>query len=259
VYEPLLRVVEYAGGRVVPFARHAENRWHVAVDDVKRAVTPRTKLIVVSNLHNPSGAFEENGTLSELASLAERIGAYLLADEVYLDLVHDRGVRSAARLSPRVLATNSMTKSFGLDGIRLGWVLAEPALAERMRRLNDLFSINTAHPSERIAARALERADALLADSNLLLARNIDLVDAFVREHDDLSWAKPRAGTIGFVQVRGVDVDRLVERLHAEFEVAVVPGRFFGASDHFRISFTLDTALTREALARIGEALRSRA
>lgn len=257
-YDPLVRVAEYLGARVVPFSRHAENRWHVDPDAVRRAVTPRTKLIVVSNLHNPTGAFEEDGTLSQVVEIAERIGAHVLVDEVYLDLVHARGVRTAARLSPRVLSTNSMTKSFGLDGLRLGWVLAEPELAERMRRLNDLFSINTAHQSERIAARALERADALLADSNALLARNIDLVDAFVRENDNLSWAKPRAGTLGFMQVAGHDVDRLVDRLHAEYEVALVPGRFFGASDYFRIAVSLETAQLREALARIGEALRAR-
>jgi aspartate/methionine/tyrosine aminotransferase len=258
VYEPLVRMAEYAGARIVPLARHAENRWHVVPDDLKRAVTAKTKLIVLSNLHNPTGAFEEDGTLREVAGVAERMGAYVLVDEVYLDLVHSHGVRTAVRLSPRVLAANSMTKSFGLDGIRLGWVLAEPALAERVRRINDLFSINTAHPSERIAARALDHADALVAESNTLLLRNIDLVDAFVREHDDLSWAKPRAGTVGFVQVSGHDVDRLVDRLHAEYEVALVPGRFFDARDHFRISFTLDTTLTREALARIGESLRER-
>ncbi len=257
-YEPLVRLIEYLGARAVPFPRHAENRWHVVVDELERAVTPKTKLIVVSNLHNPTGAFEEDGTLRELVELAERIGAHVLVDEVYLDLVHARGVRTAARLSPRVLVTNSMTKSFGLDGIRLGWVLAEPVLAERVRRLNDLFSINTSHPAERIAARALDHADALLAESNTLLQRNIDLVDMFVRDNDDLSWAKPRAGTVGFVQARGVDVDRWVDRLHEQYEVALVPGRFFDTSDHFRISFTLDTALTREALARMEEAMRSR-
>jgi aspartate/methionine/tyrosine aminotransferase len=137
-------------------------------------------------------------------------------------------------------------------------VLAEPELAERMRRLNDLFSVNTAHPSERIAARALDRADVLLAESNALLTRNVEIVDAFVRAHDDLSWAKPRAGTVGFVQTADRDVDRLVDRLHAEFEVAVVPGRFFGAPDHFRISFGLESDLMREALSRIGQALRER-
>ncbi|HXV14053.1 MAG TPA: aminotransferase class I/II-fold pyridoxal phosphate-dependent enzyme [Candidatus Krumholzibacteria bacterium] len=258
VYEPLVRVAEYLGARVIWFARHAENRWHIDPEEVRRALTPKTKLVVVSNLHNPTGAFDNQDTLSDVARAAESVGARVLVDEVYLEFFHARGARSAVGQSPRILATSSMTKVFGLDGLRLGWVLAEPELAERMRRLNDLFSVNTAHPSERIAARALEHADALLAESNALLARNIELVDAFVRSHDDLSWAKPRAGTVGFVQVADRDVDRLVDRLHAEFEVAVVPGRFFGAPDHFRISFGLESDLMREALSRIGRVLRER-
>ena len=259
VYEPLRAVAEYLGARVVSFSRHAENRWHIDADEVRRALTPKTKLVVLSNLHNPTGAFDNDATLADVARVAARVGARVLVDEVYLDFLYALGVRTAVRLSPDLVATSSMTKVFGLDGLRLGWVLAEPALAERMRRLNDLFSNNTAHPSERIAARALERADALLAESNALLARNIELVDAFVHGHDDLSWAKPRAGTVGFVQVAGHDVDRLVDRLHAEYEVAVVPGRFFGAPDYFRIGMSLEAPLLREALERMGEALRTRA
>lgn len=257
VYEPLLALAEYCGARMVPFQRHAENRWHIDADEVARTLTPKTKLVVLSNLHNPTGALENDATLADIANAASRLGARVLVDEIYLDLMHARGIRSATRLSPSIVATNSMTKAFGLDGIRLGWVLAEPALAERMRRLNDLFSINTAHPSERIAARALERADSLLAASNALLLRNIEIIDDFVGENENLSWAKPRGGTVGFVHAAGVDVDRWADRLHAEFEVAVVPGRFFGVPDHFRISFSLETDLLREALVRIKHALRA--
>jgi aspartate/methionine/tyrosine aminotransferase len=258
VYEPLVRVAEYRGARVVSFQRHEENGWKVDADDVQRALTPKTKLVVLSNPHNPTGAFDDETTLAEVARMAERVGARVLVDEVYLEFLRARGARTAARLSPRVLATSSMTKVFGLDGLRLGWVIAEPPLAERMRRLNDLFSINTAHASERMAARALDRAGELLADSSALLARNIELVDAFVRSNDSLSWAKPRAGTVGFVHAVETDVDRLVDRLHAEFEVAVVPGRFFGAPDHFRIAFSLPTEELRTALDRISHALHTR-
>lgn len=256
-YEPLVRIAEYVGARIVTFARQAENAWKVDADDVRRALTASTKLVVLSNLHNPSGAFDDDATLAEVARVAERVGARVLVDEVYLEFLHARGARTAAHLSPHVLTTSSMTKVFGLDGLRLGWVLAEPALAEQIRRLNDLFSVNTAHPSERIAARALEHADALLAESNALLVRNIETVDAFVRGHDDLSWVKPKAGTVGLVHVVDADVDRLVDRLHAEFEVALVPGSFFGAKDHFRIAFSSPTEELRDALSRIGEAVRA--
>ncbi len=259
VYEPLVRVVEYVGARVIPVARHVENRWRIDPDDVRRALTPKTKLVVLSNLSNPTGAFDGDATLAEIARVAEQAGAFVVVDEVYLELVHARGARTAARLAPNVIATSSMTKAFGLDGLRLGWVLAEPALAERMRRLNDLFSANTAHPSERIAARVLDHADTLLSESSALLARNLDLVDAFVRAQDDLSWAKPSGGTVGLVHVVDRDVDALVDRLHADYDVALVPGRFFGANDHFRIAVSLPSDDLREALTRLGQGLRSRA
>ncbi len=258
VYEPVVRVIEYLGGRIVPVTRRAENRWHIDATDVRRALTPKTKLIVLSNLHNPTGAYDGHDTIAEVANAAEQVGARLLVDEVYLEFFRTHGARTAVRLAPNVLATSSMTKVFGLDGIRLGWVLAQPELAERMRRLNDLFSINTAHPSERIAARALDCADVLLAESSAFLLRNLELVDAFVRDHDELSWAKPRAGTVGFIQAADVDVDRLVDRLHAEHEVALVPGRFFGAPEWFRIGVSLPTDDLRVALARIGQIVKAR-
>lgn len=259
VYEPVAKVIEYVGGRIVPFTRRAENRWHIDADDVRRALTPKTKLVVFSNLHNPTGAYENEATIAEIARAAGDIGARVLVDEVYLEFFRPHGARTAVRLAPNVLATNSMTKVFGLDGTRLGWVLAEPGMAERTRRLNDLFSINTAHASERIAAKAFDYADALLAESSSLLLRNIDVVDTFVRDHDQLSWAKPRAGTVGFIQAAEVDVDRFVDELHARHEVALVPGRFFGARDGFRIAFGLPTDDTREALARISQALKAHA
>ena len=259
VYEPVVRTIEYCGGRIVPFTRHVENRWHVDTDAVARALTPKTKLVVLSNLHNPTGAYEDHGTILEIAQAAGKVGARVLVDEVYLEFFRPHGARTGVKLAPNVLATNSMTKVFGLDGIRLGWVLAEPALAERIRRMNDLFSINTAHPSERIAARAFDHAEVLLAESAALLLRNIDVVDRFVHEHDDLSWAKPRAGTVGFIQAADVDVDALVDELHARYEVALVPGRFFGAPDGFRIAFSLPTDDLREALTRVSQALQRRA
>jgi hypothetical protein len=137
----------------------------------------------------------------------------------------------------------------------MGWVLAEPALAERVRRLNDLFSANSAHPGERIALLALERADELLADINAQLARNRDRVDAFVQSQPRLSWVRPEAGTCGFVRAEGVDVDDLTDRLARDYQTGIVPGRFFGAPDGFRLAWGVDEDTLRAGLANLGAAL----
>jgi aspartate/methionine/tyrosine aminotransferase len=248
VYEPLVTLTRYLGARPTSVARRAAAAWHLDPADVKRALTPRTKLVVLSNLHNPSGAFDDGASVAEIARAAEQVGAHVLVDEVYLEFLHAAGVKTLAGIAPNVLATRSVTKAFGLDTLRIGWVIAEATLAERIRRLNDLFSVTIAHPSERLAARALDLADRILARTNADLARNLETMDGFVRAQPKLSWARPRAGTVGLVRVDGMDVDAWVERLHGEYEVAVVPGRFFDAAGHVRIALGVTPDDLRTAL-----------
>lgn len=126
VYEPLVSLARYFGARLAFFARRESNSWCIDPDDVRKAITPRTKLVVLSNLHNPSGAFNDDATVNEIARAAEAVGALVVVDEAYLDFMHARGVRTAARTAPNVLATRSLTKAFGLDALRHGWVIAEP-------------------------------------------------------------------------------------------------------------------------------------
>jgi len=211
--------------------------------------------VVLSNLHNPSGAHDDDETIRRIAADAQPLGAYVLVDEVYLEFLYAAGVRTAARLAPNILISNSMTKTYGLDSLRLGWVLAEPGLAERARRLNDLYTNNFPHPSERLAYLALMRADEILANANELLSRNIGVVDEFVRAHPALSWQAPRAGTCGLVRVQGIDVDLLSDRLEREHATGIVPGRFFDAPGCFRMAWGVDTDTLRAGLDRLSTAL----
>lgn len=255
VYEPLLKLANYFGASVDCFERRESNGWRVDPDDVKRAFTRRTKLVVLSNLHNPTGAFDNDDTIRRIAADAERIGAHVLVDEVYLDFLHGEGARSAARLAPNILITNSVTKTFGLDSLRLGWVLADPALAESARRLNDLYTNNFPHPSERIALLALGQAERILGRNNAMLAQHIALADEFVGAHAQLSWVRPRAGTCGMVRVDGIDVDDLSERLVRDHATGIVPGRFFNAASHFRLAWGADTETVRTGLEHLSTAL----
>jgi aspartate/methionine/tyrosine aminotransferase len=239
-YEPLVRLAEYFGARVVPVWRREENDWRLDPAEVRGAITPRTTLIVISNLHNPTGAFDTDATLLEIARAASSAGAHVLADEVYLDFLYPRGVRTAARLAPNVVATGSMTKVFGFDALRFGWIIADPAITQRIRRLNDLFSVSTSHPAARIAFHALGRAGELIARANARLEENLERVDAFVTAEPRLSWVRPVAGTIGLVRVNGLDAGELSERLLREDRVATVPGRFFGSANYIRMGWSLE-------------------
>jgi len=255
VYEPLVKLARYFGATVDFFERRESNGWRTDPDDVKRTLTKGARLVVLSNLHNPSGGFDDDETIRRIAADAQQLGAFVVVDEVYLEFLHADGVRTAARLAPNVLITNSMTKTFGLDLLRLGWVLAEPGLAERARRLNDLYSNNIAHPSERLAWLALARADGILSRVNAQLARHIAIVDDFVTSQPKLSWVRPRAGTCGMVRGEGIDVDELTDRLARDYATGIVPGRFFDAPGYFRLAWGVDTDTLRAGLERLSTAL----
>jgi aspartate/methionine/tyrosine aminotransferase len=258
VYDPLVAVPRYLDCEVSFVERRAEDGYALDVASVARAVTPRTRLVILSNLHNPTGAAVDRAALESLAELAESRDFNVLVDEVYLEWMYgvgdDAAIRSAINISPRFVTTRSLTKVFGLAALRAGWILADAALAKRMQRLNGLFASSMSHPAERLAARAFDHAEMLLARQRKRVDRNRSVVDKFIASQPTLSWMAPLAGTVGFVRLEGGNVDGLVERLLAK-ESLVVPGRFFGVDDHFRIGFGMEEAHLKEGLKRLDSAL----
>ena len=255
-YDPLVAVAEYLGARVRRFPRRAENAWRIDPADVAVALSPSTRLIVLSNLHNPTGAFTDEATLVRLGELARAAGARVLVDEVYLECRLDRPWRSCARLGPQFVATSSLTKAYGLSGLRCGWILAEPDVARRMWLLTDLFGVIQPHPAERLSVIALAHLDRIAIRSKALLERNHALLRAFLDAQPDLDVARPAHGTVAFARGRVEDVERLCALLRERYETSVVPGSFFQRPDHFRIAIGGPSDVLEEGLRRIGLALR---
>ena len=258
-YDPLRVVPEYLGCKVRDFARRAEDGYLLDFDAIEQALTARTRLVIISNLHNPTGALTTRAELERLAALAEARDFRVLADEVYLEWLYGgTEPRSAINLSPRFVTTRSLTKVFGLAAARAGWILAEPPLATRMKRLNGLFTASMSHPAERLAARALEYAGPLLESQRKRVDANRKLATEFIEGHPKLSWVPPEAGTVGWVKLSDGSVEALVDRL-LEDDTLVAPGRFFGVKDHFRIGFGMDAAVLDAGLKRLASALSERA
>jgi aspartate/methionine/tyrosine aminotransferase len=253
-YDPLLGAASFLGGQIRRFERKAEDAFRLDIDEVKRMLTPKTRLIVLTNLHNPSGVLIEDDVLHELAALAAKHEARVLIDEVYLDsAVPPR--RSAAHLGPEFVCTNSLTKVYGLSGLRCGWILAEPELAERMWRLNDLFGVNQAHQAERLACIAFEHLDEINADNTQMLERNRVILNDFLSSRDDLECAPAEHGITVFPRWCGGDTDRLDAHLRDRYDTAVVAGRWFEMPDHFRVGLGCPAELLAEGLNRLGGAL----
>jgi aspartate/methionine/tyrosine aminotransferase len=253
-YEPLLAVASFLGAHIRRFDRRAEDAFRIDLDHVATAMAERTRVIVITNLHNPSSALAEEDDLRALGELATRSGARILVDEVYLDsAVPPR--RSAVHLGPEFVCTNSLTKVYGLSGLRCGWILAEPELAERMWRLNDLFGVNQAHPSERLACIAFEQIAKVIGDTPAMLDRNRTMFNAFAAARADLECIPAEHGIVAFPRWTGGGTDRLDALLRERYDTAVVPGRWFEMPDHFRVGFVCPTDLLEEGLKRLGAAL----
>lgn len=256
VYDPLVTVPRYLGGEVDYFERPEASAYAIDMDRIERGLKPRTRLVILSNLHNPSGAIVHGAELDALASLAEAKDFHVLVDEVYLEWLYGRADEpaTAMNISSRFVTTRSLTKVFGLAALRAGWILAEAELATKIRRLNGLFASSMSHPAERLAARVFDNAEALLASERARVDSNRELVADFIGSQSRLSWIAPEAGTIGFVRLTHGAVDALVERLQAR-ESLVTPGRFFGVPDHFRIGFGMERAQLEGGLARLDSVL----
>jgi hypothetical protein len=217
-------------------------------------MSDRTRLIVITNLHNPSSALASDEDLRAVGQLASSVGARVLVDEVYLDsAVPPR--HSGVHLGPEFVVTNSLTKVYGLSGLRCGWILAEPELAERMWRLNDLFGVNQAHPAERLACIAFEHIGAVIGDNPEILAANRSAWNAFAASRDDLDCMTADYGITVFPRWSGGDTEPLDALLRERYDTAVVPGRWFEMPEHFRVGFGVPTTDFEEALARLGAAL----
>jgi aspartate/methionine/tyrosine aminotransferase len=178
----------------------------------------------------------------------------VLVDEVYLDSAAPPR-RSAVHLGPEFISTNSLTKVYGLSGLRCGWILAEAELAERMWRLNDLFGVNQAHQAERLACMAFDHIEEVIGDNPAMLERNRALFNEFTMSRDDIECARAEHGITAFPRWAGGDTERLNEHLRDRYDTAVVPGRWFEMPEYFRVGFGLSAADFDEGLKRLGSAL----
>jgi aspartate/methionine/tyrosine aminotransferase len=253
-YDPLVAAAEMLGARVVRFERRFEEGWRLDPDRIDRAVTPKTRAVVFSSPHNPSGVVAGIDELRAIGQRAERAGWIGIADEVYLDLV--RGAHApAATLSPALVSTNSLTKAYGLASLRCGWALGSPDAVERIRRARDVVDVWSPIPADRLSVLAFRDLDRLGARARGIVDANSRLVRAFLARRPELECVSP-AATIAFPRFAdGRNSAPFAERLLRDQGVAVVPGAFFDLPAHFRLAFGGATDALAEGLRAIEESL----
>jgi aspartate/methionine/tyrosine aminotransferase len=256
-YEPLTRTAEGLGAVVRTFERREEDGFRIIPELVAARVTPRTRLIAVTNLHNPSGAHADRRTLRELALVAEARSAYLLVDEVYApfdDLPEDGVFRGGARsIAPNVIAIASLTKCYGLGLHRVGWLLGPPEVvsAAEAAIVSSAGHFPASHAN--LGAAAFDGIGALSRRAKALMAGKRAIAAEWAATHPKIRWSSPREGLFGLVTVPGEgDLLEKIEQTAKDAGVLVAAGTFFGAPRSFRLSWaTCDDKRFREGLSRL--------
>src|SRR5207247_10846428 len=206
-YGPILDVAYYLQANVRRFPRAEENGWAIDPKEVRRNITPRTRLIVITNLHNPTSALTSEAVLREIGDIARSISAFVLVDEVYLDAVYEGTPRTSFHLGPQFVVTSSLTKIYGVSGLRCGWILARPDLAWKMQRLNDLYSATAVYPGELLSVAALHHLDLLRERARPIVAADRKLLRDFLAQQPVLAAVWTYWGTTSFVRLRNGKTD----------------------------------------------------
>jgi aspartate/methionine/tyrosine aminotransferase len=254
-YDPLLTILEHIGANISRFERLPEKGFKLGLGELERRLTPKTRLVILCNLHNPSSALTDENTMRQVGEMAARVGARVLVDEVYLETLFDQTWRSAFHLGPNFTVTSSLTKAYGLSGIRCGWILAQPELVQRMWQIVDFTYGSPVHPAELLAVLVLDNFDRVRDRARDLLKTNRLLVNEFLAAHPALDCESSRFGTTVFPRLRTGSASDFVATLREQFETSVVPGEFFEQPQHFRIGFCGATETVRGGFERIGAAL----
>jgi len=246
-YATNLETPRAIGADVETIPLRFEDRWRLDLDHVASRLRPDTRLISITYPHNPTGSMITPGELDALVALVESHStARLLVDETYRDLAYDDPLPMAASLSPRVLAVSSMSKTYGLPGLRIGWLTCrDDRLLETLLAAKEQIFICGAVVEEELAARVLERRAAVLSLVRAKTRRHLDIVRTWIDGHELFEWVEPSAGVVCFPRIRPelqVDIDRFYRALLDEHGTYVGPGRWFDQDPRFfRLGFAWPT------------------
>jgi aspartate/methionine/tyrosine aminotransferase len=242
-YQSLAEVARSAGAEVTRVDVHEADGWRLDLDEVRAALRPNTRIILINEPHNPTGALSDRACFDRLVEVATESGARLIVDEVYRFLEFDTADRLPAGAD--ALATGVsigvMSKSFGLAGLRIGWVATrDRELIERLAAFKDYTTICASAPAEVLALIALRARDRVLARNRAIVEANLPLLDAFFgRWVGTFEWVRPRGGTVAFPRLLAdVPIDRFVDDLVRRTGVLLMPGSVFSdTGNHFRVGF----------------------
>jgi aspartate/methionine/tyrosine aminotransferase len=240
-YQQHTAIPESLGATVTRVPLREEREWALDLDELAAAVTPSTSLVTLTNPNNPTGALLGREELSAVAATCDKVGAWLLADEVYrgIDQEGSGTTVSAVDLYERAISTGSMSKAFSLAGLRLGWIVGPESLLERVVVHRDYNTISVGMIDDVLAALALENAETILGRNRALVRSNLKTLSNWVDGEDRVSWTRPSGGTITLLRYDGhlLSRDFCVGLVEGPDRVMLTPGSALGMEGHVRIGY----------------------
>ena len=260
-YQQTWGLAQNFGAQVRPFQLHEKEGWEPYAEEIRTAIAPGTKLVVVTNPHNPTGHVLSDASRKVILERTAEVGAWLLADEVYT------GAERGGQTTPsfwgaydKVIVVNGLSKAYGLPGLRVGWIVAPPAFTQETWSRHDYTTIGPSGASDHLAAVALEPRvrEKLLERTRRILNANYPVMEAWLKGFGDtFTWYAPQAGAICWARYKqSIPAAEIVEKVRAQHSVLLVPGDHFGMPAFLRFGFGGELQHLQEALAETERALR---
>lgn len=258
-YQQLFAIAEALGCRLKRWPMRPENGFRPDLEELRRLITPQTRLVITNFPHNPTGTTLTPGEQRTLIDLVEEAGAYLIWDGAFHELTYDQPpLPWPNRLSERAISMGTFSKAYGLPGLRLGWCVAPPDVLSRCVRLRDYTVLHLSPLVELIAARVIASAERFLEIRRRQARSNFETVEGWIRQHaDEVDWVAPQGGVCSFPRLRNVeDVEAFCHEMGRKLRVLLVPGICFGCPDRVRLGFGGASVGLIEGLRRFSTLLR---
>jgi len=255
-YEPLYRALQERGAEIKMLDRRFERGWQIELEELERLVGRSTKAIVLTNTHNTSGAGTSPEKMGQIGQIARGYGATVIVSEVYLDNAFAPGQKPAATLGPNLVSIGSLSKVYGLGGLRIGWMVGPEPILKKARIILDYIECDLPAPSESIALAALRKGPELVFRCQQIALRNFKIIREWIEKRCDVQWVEPAGGTVCMVKLpHHVDAQTLAGLLREKYGTLVVPGDFFWIRGFIRLSAGMDEDVLRQGLKNIGKAI----
>lgn len=258
-YQQLYSIAESLGCVIKRWPLRFEQRFVPDIAEAERLISSRTRMVIVNFPHNPTGATLDADRTRQLVERVAAVGAYLVQDEAFVDLSYEADCKPLRTWChyERLITMGTLSKSYGLPGLRLGWCIASAEVLEQFAHLRDYTVLHLCPLVERLGQRVIENSEVLLRQRREQAQTNLQILERWIGMNaSEVAWAKPSGGVSAFIRLtRCEDVEALCRRLATSYKTLLVPGSCFGAPQHARLGFGGPSSVLQEGLARLSNAL----